>query len=263
MGISLDGQHLLLYLLVVARLAGIVITGPILSDRAVPTQAKVGFSCLVGLIVFSPLVESGIQPSIGNGSALALGLAVMKESLVGITIGFVAKLLFYALQMVAYLLDFQMGFGMAGVYDPSLGTQTSPLGSLVNWVALMVFLSIEGHHRLIVVLVDSYASLPLGWKASSGDALLWGVTEQLAVTTQVSIGLFGPVLVVLSIVELVLGVLSKAAPQMNILMVSLPIKIAVGFVGLALWIATLDGPLAKAFGRQLDWLPSLLRLMGV
>jgi flagellar biosynthetic protein FliR len=162
MNISINGSHIVLFILIVSRIAGIFTIAPVLGERTIPSQLKIGISCLIALTVFPSLVASPNIPTVGEPLSL---IVVVKETIVGLAIGYMARLLFFGLQLGAYLVDFQMGLGMAGVFDPSIGSQSSLVGILTNWVAMILFLAINGHHRLIAVLVESFETIPLGGMA--------------------------------------------------------------------------------------------------
>lgn len=251
MNITFDGRDLVLLILIISRIAGITASAPVFSDRAIPVQIKIGLALMAALTVFPSLRESGLLPEFYT--PLSLFIIVVKETIVGISIGYIARLFFYALQMAASMVDFQMGLSMAEVYDPSSGTHISPLGQLINWIAIIVFLGINGHHRLIAALTNSFSLIPLGG-LDVQERLLSIIVKQIGHTTQVAFGLFGPVLLILGITELALGIVSKAAPQMNIFAVSLPLKIGLGIIVFIFWIATLPSPLAQALGAHIGGL---------
>jgi flagellar biosynthetic protein FliR len=164
---------------------------------------------------------------------LPLVLAVVREALLGVALGFVPALVFLALQYAAELVDLQVGMGMGGWVDPAFRTQVSPLGNFQYLLAMVLFLGLDGHHLMLEALARSFQTVPLGTFSLSG-AMARGIMHLFA-----QVGLFGvqmaaPLLAVLLITDLGLGMLGRAAPQLNLLIMSPSLKAVVAMLALAM-----------------------------
>jgi len=151
---------------------------------------------------------------------------------VGFMIGLIASLLFAAISLSGEILGRHMGFGMARVIDPTFGGQTSVVAQFENLVALMLFLAISGHHLLVLALCDSFEIVPIGGVRCDSTI----VTELIQVTARIfpiAIKITAPAFVILILTTVVIGLVARCVPQMNVLIVGLPLKIAVGLIGLA------------------------------
>ncbi|MCL5677141.1 MAG: flagellar biosynthetic protein FliR, partial [Firmicutes bacterium] len=147
------------YLLASIRLGGIFVTSPVFGSRYVPTQWKAAFSMLVALVVL-PLVPA--PPGGPPATLWAWGAMAVKELAVGLILGYVANLVFVAVQVGGELLDIEVGFGIVNIIDPQSGQPIPLIGNFQQLLAFLIFLIINGHHLLIATLVQSFQAIPLG-----------------------------------------------------------------------------------------------------
>lgn len=146
------------FLLLLARLSGLFLSAPIFSSRQMPVRIKV-FVLVLLSVTLSYVIPVGNAVSIDNaGMFLA---AMVMEIVVGFTIGFVAYVVFAAIQLAGQLMDMQMGFGIVNVVDPLSGTQIPLMGNLTQTLALLMYLVIDGHHYLLQALIQSYQIVPV------------------------------------------------------------------------------------------------------
>lgn len=166
-------------------------------------------------------------------------LMIIREVLIGLLMGFVAYLIFSVILTAGSFIDIQIGFGMANVLDPMTGASAPVLGNFKYIIATLVFLSINGHHYLLDAVIRSYNWIPL-----SNDVFQriyrGGVTEFLVSTFSQSFTLAfqmaAPLVVALFLTDVALGFLARTAPQFNVFVIGIPLKIIVGLVVLLLLI---------------------------
>lgn len=216
-----------LYWLVAARVSGLFIAMPLFSHRSVPVPVRVGLVLLVSLALLPVLPVAGGVPADLPGYVFVFA----REAVIGLAMGFLAGLCFAAAEVAGQLLDMEMGFGMVNVLDPVFGQALPVMGNFLNLVALLLFLVADGHHMVLAALAESFQRVPIGGgRLSSGIGL--GLDE-VAWMFYVAVKIAAPILGVLFLTSVVLAVLARTAPQMNIFAVGVPAKLAVGLLGLA------------------------------
>jgi flagellar biosynthetic protein FliR len=244
------------FLLIFCRITGFFVTAPVFSTRGVPAAFKIGISLFVTLIAFS---------SVGLGEAAAFdweyALSIVKESLLGMLLGFTAYLFFTAAQIAGSFVDMQMGFGIANVIDPMTGVQSPILGNLKFFVAMLLFLSMNGHHYLLSAIMDSYAWIPLdnAWlKNIASGSVSTFLFESFVQVFKMAFQLAAPLVVAMFLADLGLGMLARTAPQFNIFVIGIPLKIIIGFL---LLLVMIPGFLALFQALFAELFEAMYRLM--
>jgi flagellar biosynthetic protein FliR len=234
MDLGLSPVSLIAGLLIFVRVLGIFSVAPIFGHARLPAQVKVGLAFLLSMILI-PIVRPP-DPTLAN-AVLLLGAAVVKELVVGLIIGYVTTLLFLAVQLAGEAIDMQMGFGLASTADPLLGTHTSIIGQFLYLIATLLFLALNGHHLLLTGLVKSFDLVPLNHFVF-GTLLSGRVLDMVSEFFLIGLRIGGPVMLAVFLADLVVGLLGRTLPQMNLLVVGFPVKVWVG-----LGILTLTLPL--------------------
>jgi len=218
------------FLLILMRLSGLFLAAPFWSSRMFPVSVKVSL-CLFLALTLLPAVDVSRAPD----AVLPLALAAVGELAWGALAGFAASLCFAAVQLAGYYLDFELGMGIANVVDPTFGAPVPLAGTFLYLLALVVFLSADGHHLLLSALVQSFRAIPPGAVAIPGAAG-GGLVAQAGAMFVVGPELAAPVVVPLFLANLALGLVSRTVPQLNVLVVGLPLKSWLGvlFLGMAL-----------------------------
>lgn len=219
---------------------------PVLGSRAVPARVRIG---LAAFIAFAAQPSLPPMPVVPLDSGLAVVL-VVQQVLIGLSIGFAVRVLVAAIEFAGELIGLQMGLNFAGFFDPvsaSQGTATARfLGTTVSWL----FVVINGHLLVIAALGQSFTSFPVGPEPfaflKAAQPHRWGA-EIFATGLWIAL----PLLVMLIFVNLVLGLISRVAPQMNVFAIGFPITVGVGLVGLFLTLPLLQTPFLMAMDRVL------------
>lgn len=217
--------------LALARVGGLFIMAPIFASRMAPLQVRAALVFFLTLAML-PLLGSAAPAGLADaGAATILGLLAF-EAMIGFTIGLVAQLIFGAVQMAGQLAGIQMGLGLANLIDPQSQEQITSLAQWQNLLALLIFLSVDGHHLLIGAVADSFRAVPLGGglPSAEGFALVVDLAGELFV---VALKIAAPVLVLLLLVNAAMGVLAKLIPQLNVFIVGFPLNVAAGLFVLA------------------------------
>ncbi|MDQ2085879.1 flagellar biosynthetic protein FliR [Herbivorax sp. ANBcel31] len=228
-GILLNGIEV--FLLVFVRMTGLFVIAPIFGRRNIPAYFKIGFSFLLALMLVNSLqVDGGLHYS----SVFEYFLLVLKEFLVGITLGYVSYAIFTAIYLAGQLIDMKVGFGIVNVVDPLSNIQVPITSTFYFIFCMMIFLICNGHHILIRALFYSYEFVPLGL-AIFEEELVNDVIRVFGNIFLVGFKISGPVVAAILIADVALGVISKTVPQLNVFIVGMPLKI---FLGLSVMMLT-------------------------
>ena len=220
-----------------------------LGGPRLPAPARVGLALLLAALASPILVTSAGAAALGQASAPTLALLFGREVLVGLCLGFVASAAFRAAEIAGRLSDTLRGANIAEILVPTAEERSSPLGVLYLLLATVVFLQIGGVPRLCEALLDSYRVLPVGGGLDAGSARQAAaiVTAASARLIASGVALAAPVIVALWLTDLALGLVARAAPQVPVYFIGLPLKglMAIGFVLVSLGV--LEGVLAGDF----------------
>ena len=232
-------------LLVLARVLAMIQVAPLLSSRAIPQVGKIGLAVFIALIALPGVAATGypLPPS-----GMQYGLLLLGEALLGALLGFLVYLAFAALRLAGQFMSLSVGFGVAELFDPLSGHQSPLLSQVFSLLALLVFLSVGGLHRLLLVGVagsfqavraaDLVISLEAGAVHGAGLLLqraVGSLTRLFSTALTIALPIFGALL----LVSVALALLAKAAPQMNLLMLGLPVSLGAGLVLLLLTLPLL------------------------
>ena len=204
-------KDVLVFVLVLFRCLGIFLVAPILSSRAVPAPIKIVLSVSMALLIFP---EIKFIDSLALSSDLYLAQLIIKEVTIGLLIGFGAMVLFAAIQCAGDIVGFKIGFSIATVLDPTSHSISGVLTTFYTLVGSLLFLNLNGHHVLIEALVQSFKALPIG--SSLSEMVASSIADLVTQLFVVAIKIAAPVIVVLTLLNLIFGLLTKLSPQMNV-----------------------------------------------
>jgi len=214
------------------RVSGFVLTAPAASETVVPGRVKIVLTLALAFLL-APLVEVPAGLSIFSAAGM---LAAVLELLIGVSIGMVVQLAFEALIFAGQSISLTMGLGFATLVDPQRGAQVPVLGQMFMIFGTLIYLSINGHLMLIGALAESFHTLPIG--AHVGQDFLMSVVLWGARVFDTGLLIALPAVIALVIVNLALGVVTRAAPQLNLFGIGFTIALLSGFFVL---LSGLDG----------------------
>ncbi len=219
--------HFQVFLLIIMRMNAMMIIAPFFSSGVIPFRVKAIISFLVTLVIF-PLIASKMYAVPNNMGEYML--CILREVAIGIYIGFLVAIIFTAFQLAGQYFAVQIGFGINEVLDPLAQVSIPLIGQLKNLIGLLIFLVVNGHHFLIKAIYRSYELVPVITLSSESSAgLLKFIVHSMGGMFVIALKIALPVLATIFLVTVSMGILAKAAPQMNIMMLGFPFKIAVAF----------------------------------
>lgn len=227
---SFDPAVVLTFLFALMRISVILFLMPFFGGQTLPSAAK-GALCLTLTLALWPRLPLAGDQLPAHPFALAVMLGA--ELLIGLTLGMVIRFVFAAIQTGGQLIGFQMGFAMVNVVDPDSGASEAVTAHFLYMVSLLTFLSFNGHLYLLSGLMKSFDLLP------PGSILITErlVSQVFALSGQIfvlAIQIGAPVIAAILLVDLALALVSRASPQMNVLIIGFPIKISIGFLFLGI-----------------------------
>lgn len=219
-------------LLIFARVIGFIYLIPIFSGKNAPTRVKVGLSFIIAISLFSTgVVRDFYVPE----TAVSYVFMIAKEVLTGITISFIVYMFFTIFYFAGQMMDYSIGFSMVNVFDPIMQLQVPITGNIIYYAMAVMFIRTGGLNALIATFFNSYTVIPLG---GANFAFGEGLTNYMVMLTSsyLSVGfrIAAPLVGTIMIIDVSLGILVKASPQMNVFVVGMPIKLMAGLVVLTL-----------------------------
>lgn len=246
MKISFDAFWITAAFLTAIRIGPLFIMAPGLGSLRVPIMARGLFVLgLASMLAFAQLQSSGTQPILPTNIG-ALLLMSVSELLIGATLAFGLIAAFAAFQFGGRILDLQIGFGIANIFDPLTRAQTPLLGSALQLAALMVFFSVDGHHVILQGFAFSLERIPLG--TTFTELPIAAVVAQFGSMFTFGLAIVAPTMIVLLLLDVGLAAISRTMPQVNIFFVTIPIKIFVGLLTLAVSVRYMGPIMEKVFG---------------
>jgi len=221
-------------------------TIPVFAQRSVPVRVRVA---LAGLITFCAQASLPPIPVVPLDSAIGL-MTVLQQMLIGITLGFAARIVFAGIEFAGELIGLQMGLNFAGFFDPATGGQATATSRFMGVTVSWLFIVINGHLLLIAAVVQSFNAFPVG---PEPFAFLRAVQPQVWGAEIFRLGLWIalPLVGMLLFVNLVLGIISRVAQTMNIFAIGFPITLSVGLVGVLLTLPMMQVPFTMALEKML------------
>lgn len=241
-------SDVIIFCLVFVRIISFLGISPIFMIKGIPNLLKAALGLIISFMV-SGFVN--YNPAAVPTSMIGLASAAAGECLFGLAMGFMTTLIFQAVRMSGQLMDMQVGFSMVSEFDVTSSTNVTLLGNLTYLIGLMIFFLINGHHVLIESLITSFDLVPVLGVNIPPEINAY-VLELFTKMFVLSLKLAAPVIIVLFITEFTIGLISRTVPQLNILMLSLPLKI---LVGLTIFSAVLPG-LVQVYIKAMEGLPS-------
>jgi flagellar biosynthetic protein FliR len=226
------------FLLVTLRTSCLLIFCPPWDSRLIPIQVRL-FSILGLSLVLTPVVSSSLPPFPASWTGGVL--LVMREFLIGLGFGLVFRFLFAGIQMAGNLVAIQMGFGMATLIDPQTQARNTFLAELLVIFATLLFLVVNGHHVLLRLLAQSFQEVPLEAGISLPDSLFAYIPSLGRLMYDLALQLLAPVLALLFLTQVSLGLVARAVPQIQVMIVGFPLTIAVGLFFLSVTLM-ITGP---------------------
>lgn len=250
-------REVIVFMLVLSRVAGIFAAMPVFGGRSVPMRIKAVVVFMITLVCFPTLSVSIPQVP---PDAFTLALLALSELMVGLTLAFITQIIFASVEFSGQIIGMQMGLTISSIIDPTRGTQTQIMSVVQVLFATLMFLSLNIHHIFIRAIIDSFSAIPLGGWHLNGEVIHF-LLQRAADIFIIGVRLAAPVMVTLLLTSVALGVMARAFPQMNIFMISLPLNIGLGLIIMGMTLTIFFHVLEISFGHLQGQIDNLFRLM--
>ncbi len=230
-----------------ARIMGMIAASPLFGNRSLPNTAKILLGVMLALII-APII-----PAVPGADPMSMAglLILVQEMIIGLAMGFSIRIIFAAIEMAGEVVSLTMGLGFASFFDPNTQGRSSAVSQFLALIATMAFLSVNGHLVMLEALAESFMSMPVSATPMAAGApitlVLWA-GKIFSAGLQLSL----PMVAALLITNVALGILTRAAPQLNIFGIGFPISLAVGLLLISQTLPYLSGPLQKLFNEGIE-----------
>lgn len=229
--------HFEILILILVRISCFVFIAPFFGTKNVPAQAKIGLSVFVSLMIYNFVDKTGI----GYTGLFGYAVIVLKEGITGLLMGLAANVCNSIILFAGNIIDMDIGLSMATEFDQTMNTQVTITGNLYNYFILLLLVATNMHHYLLLTVVDSFEVIPVNGQVFDWGSLLISMTRFMTDLFVIGFRIVLPVFACIMILNCILGIMAKVAPQMNMFAVGMQMKIMVGFVVLFLTISLLSG----------------------
>lgn len=243
--VSIEQIEFILTILV--RISGFIFTAPFFNLKNVPFRVKVGFAIALTLILFNVLPY---EPLVYDG-VIGLTMLLVSETIVGLILGFMANICYQILQFAGHLIDMEVGFSMVNEIDPVTSAQVTVSGNFYSYAVMLMMMVTYMHHYLLDALIDSFAITPVGHvfiNPSIYEVMTTFLSDYFILAFRIVLPIFGSML----LVNTVLAILAKVAPQMSMFVIGIQLKVIVGLVVMLVVIELIPGISELIFDKMLE-----------
>ncbi|MWN31962.1 MULTISPECIES: flagellar biosynthetic protein FliR [unclassified Gilliamella] len=234
------------------RILALIATAPILGEKEIPNRVKISLALLITILLPLPNLDDSIKIY-----SLMGVIITAQQVMIGVLIGFTMQLAFMVMRFAGELIGMQMGLGMATFFDPIGGPSTSVLSRLINLIALLTFLNLDGHLWLLYGISNSFDIIPIGLMSlqANGYLVLIEISKLLFIN---GIMLALPLMTLLLIVNISLGLLNRMTPQLSIFVVGYPATLLLGLCMLTYLMTTLPAFVEFVFEQMFEKISNVL-----
>ena len=240
-------------------MSGFIFLNPVLGRRNIPSIAKTGLALVLSVLIYT--AEGGGASDFTVDSSLEFAVLLLKEFAVGFLLGFVMELMDMIFTFAGTVMDFQMGISMAQVYDPQSGVQISLTGKILQIYYMLIFFAVDGHLVLMRILLNAGELVPYGQVAISTNAAEM-VMEIFYDCVILAVKLSFPLIAFEFILEIVVGVLMKINPQVNIFILSIQLRLLCGFIMMIILVDPINSFIGDVISDFMKYMSRILRVAG-
>ena len=251
MSVSFDDFEL--FFLILVRITGFIFTAPFFSLGNVPVRVKTGLSFFLTLIIMITIPNEPIE-YIG---VIGFGILVAEEAILGVSLGFFANIAYYIINFAGMFIDMEIGFSMVQQLDPTTRIQSTITANFYSYLVILLMMVTNLHHYFLKAIVDTFQVIPVG--QANINPMIYQVmvrfmSEYFIIGFRIVLPIFGAIL----LVNAVLGILAKIAPQMNMFVIGMQLKVMVGLFVLTLIIELIPSVADFIFNDMIDMMKAAI-----
>ncbi|MCX0500733.1 flagellar biosynthetic protein FliR [Erwinia billingiae] len=238
-----------------ARVLALIMTAPLLSEKSISKKVKIGLGVMITYVLLPSLPPTNVTLFSVGGFWL-----LIQQILIGVAIGFTMQFAFAAVRTAGEVIGLQMGLSFATFFDPASRLNMPVLARFLDMLAMLLFLSFNGHLWLISMVADSFHTLPIGGDPINGNAFL-ALTKAASLIFLNGLRLALPLITLLLTLNLALGLLNRVAPQLSVFAIGFPVTLSIGIIFISLMMPLLAPFCEHLFSEVFDLLASVLSEM--
>lgn len=240
-------EQLEFFLVILVRISGFIYTAPFFGLRNVPFRLKTGFAFFVAVVVYCAIPYEPLN----YVGVIGYALMVVGETLAGLILGFLANIVYQILAFAGQLMDLEIGFSMVNEMDPVTSAQVTVSGNFYSYAVMLMMMVTYMHHFLLDALIDTYTIVPVGTVGI--NPLIYSVAaEFIKDYFIIAFRIVLPVFASMLIVNTILAILAKVAPQMSMFVIGIQIKVIVGLVVMMVMVELLPGVSGLIFDEMME-----------
>jgi flagellar biosynthesis protein FliR len=256
---QLNEIQVIVFGLILLRMMGFVFSAAILNSPSIPVMTKILFSMVLAMLMYGSVANTDVLAKVSASQNSLLIMAIL-ELMVGLLLGFLTRVFFFSVSMAGELISVSMGLGQAQMFNPLIGNMGNAMEQFFVFMATLLFFAINGHHHFIFSLIESFKVLelaPLSLSVSGFDDLVISAQQFFILGIKLS----APVMVSMIVVQMGVGLLSRAVPQINVITTTATLTAALGFlilfVSVPLVVFQMTGLIDLTSGELIRFLRSL------
>lgn len=214
------------WLLILVRISSFMVVAPFFSQRGVPNQAKVGLACFTAILVCGVVPH----PTLEYTGMIGFSVVVLKEGITGLLIGFAASICNSIVLLAGNMIDMDIGLSMATLFNSDMSTSMTITGSLYHYMIFVLLIVSNMHLYILRAVCDSFYVIPIGGAVFEWDNLVLSMIKFMTDLFVIAFRIFLPVFACIMILNCILGIMAKVAPQMNMFSVGMQLKVIVGYM---------------------------------
>jgi len=247
------------FILMFLRTSALIISSPIFGRKSVPNIIKICFCILLTYVIFTSVAT---PIPIAYNSIFEYALLCIKELLYGVVLGYVTTLFFALTQTSGHVTDMMMGFGMVNVFDVQSRIKIPLTGNFLYIILIITFFAADAHLQLIYILNATFAQVPIG-AIVLNPKIAYVALEVFVLAFVMALNVAMPIIASGLLGEVIMGIIVKMVPQMNIFVVGLPLKVILGFLMLFLIIPAYVSYTGVIFKEMFDSIDAMFKGLGV
>ena len=246
------------FLLILTRISCFVYTAPFFSTANVPKRVKLGLSFFIAMILYRFVIP---HSSLNYTTIMGYAALVISEAACGLAIGFVAEICMSVLSLAGSRIDMDIGLSMVQMFDPTSRQQIGFSGTLYRYAILLLLIGTNMHHWLLRAFVDAFSLIPIGHINVRMESMVAVIVGFMTDAFIIAFRIYLPIFAVMMLLNSILGILAKVAPQLNMFAVGMQLKILVGFSALILTAGLLPQMSDFIFSQMKNMVRSVVEVM--
>jgi flagellar biosynthetic protein FliR len=226
------------------RVLALFAVAPVFSHRSIPLRAKVAAGVAIALVMASQVASPALGPTLDPSFFLVL----TRNILIGVSLGFAMRILFSGVELAGQMIGLQLGLSFSGFFDPEAADTNNPVANVVSLLVMLIFLNLDGHLMLLVGLRESFDLFPVvgDLRPPIGFEAMAQLGSQIF---SVALSISLPILAVMLLINIILGIMARVSPQLNLFAVGFPVTLSAGILILLTFLPYMVAPIQTTLER--------------